>query len=61
MGMPTIKQVRAFTVRGGGADYRLSSRWGARADFEYQYWPQFTFGSMSSGGVTLGLRYLLLR
>ena len=21
MGMPTIKQVRAFTVRGGGADY----------------------------------------
>ena len=46
---------------GGGADYRLSSRWGARADFEYQYWPQFTFGSMSSGGVTLGLRYLILR
>lgn len=46
---------------GGGADYRLSSRWGARADFEYQYWPQFTFGPMSSGGVTLGVRYLLLR
>jgi opacity protein-like surface antigen len=46
---------------GGGADYRLSSRWSARADFEYQYWPQFTFGAMSSGGVTVGVRYLILR
>jgi len=46
---------------GGGADYRLSPRWSARADFEYQYWPQFTFGAMSSGGVTLGVRYLILR
>jgi hypothetical protein len=46
---------------GGGADYRLSPRWSARADFEYQYWPQFTFGAMSSGGITLGVRYLILR
>jgi hypothetical protein len=46
---------------GGGVDYRLSPRWSARGDFEYQYWPQFTFGAMSSGGVTVGLRYLLLR
>jgi len=51
-----------FVVAGGGvADYRLSPRWSARADFEYQYWPQFTFGAMSSGGVTLGVRYLILR
>jgi opacity protein-like surface antigen len=46
---------------GGGLDYRLSPRWSARADFEYQYWPQFTFGPMSSGGISVGVRYLILR
>lgn len=46
---------------GGGLDYRLSRRWGARADFEYQNWPQFTFGAMSSGGVTVGLRWRILK
>ena len=46
---------------GGGFDYRLSPRWSARADFEYQYWPQFTFGPMSSGGLSVGVRYLILR
>ena len=42
---------------GGGVDYRLTKRLGVRADFEYQYWPQFTFGAMSSAGATIGLRY----
>lgn len=42
---------------GGGIDYRLNRKWGFRADFEYQYWPQFTYGAMSSPNVTLGLRY----
>jgi hypothetical protein len=42
---------------GGGIDYRLNRRWSARVDFEYQYWPQFTYGAMSSGGVTTGVRY----
>jgi len=46
---------------GAGLDYRLSPRWSARVDGEYQYWPQFTFGAMSSGGVSVGVRYLLLR
>lgn len=47
---------RYFVVApGGGIDYRLSKRWSARADFEYQYWPQFTFGAMSSAGGTIGL------
>ena len=46
---------------GGGLDYRLSPRWSARVDGEYQYWPQFTFGAMSSGGISVGVRYLLLR
>lgn len=43
---------------GAGVDYRLSRRWSVRAaDVEYQYWPQFTFGAMSSVSVTVGIRY----
>ena len=46
---------------GGGLDYRLSQRWSARVDGEYQYWPQFTFGSMSSGGISIGVRCHILK
>lgn len=43
---------------GGGVDYRLTERIRIRAvDFEYQIWPQFTFGSMSSYGLSTGIRY----
>jgi opacity protein-like surface antigen len=42
---------------GGGVDYRLTRRWAARGEFEYQEWPQFTFGAMNSIGATVGLRY----
>ncbi len=43
---------------GGGVDYTLSHRWSIRlADLEYQDWPQFTFGAMSSVGVSSGIRY----
>lgn len=43
---------------GGGVDFRLSRRWSVRAvDFEYQSWPQFTFGTMSAGGIGAGIRY----
>jgi hypothetical protein len=42
---------------GGGVDYRLTNRIRLRvADFEYQYWPQFTFGTMTSAGVSTGFR-----
>lgn len=42
---------------GGGLDYRWTHRIQVRvADVEYQDWPQFTFGSMSSVGVSAGLR-----
>ncbi len=42
---------------GGGVDYRLTHRIYLRlADFEYQYWPQFTYGAMSSVGVSTGIR-----
>jgi hypothetical protein len=43
---------------GGGVDYRLSRRWIVRAaDVEYQDWPQFTFGSMTSIGVSSGIEF----
>ena len=42
---------------GGGLDYGLNHRFKVRADFEYQQWPQFTYGSMNSLGATVGLRY----
>jgi hypothetical protein len=42
---------------GGGVDFRLNRRIYLRiADVEYQYWPQFTFGAMSSFGVSSGIR-----
>ncbi len=43
---------------GGGVDYRLNYHFRLRlVDVEYQYWPGFTFGSMSSMAVTTGIRY----
>ncbi len=42
---------------GGGVDYHFNRRISFRvADFEYQDWPQFTFGNMSSFGVSSGIR-----
>jgi hypothetical protein len=53
---------RYFVIAGGGGlDYRINPRLSVRGDFEYQYWPQFTFGPMSSGGASISLRYLVLR
>jgi len=45
---------------GGGVDYRLNPRIRVRlVDVEYQCWPQFTYGSLSSLGVSSGLRFRL--
>ncbi len=53
---------RYFVIApGGGFDYRVSPRLTVRTDFEYQYWPQFTFGPMSAGGMSVGVRYLIKR
>jgi hypothetical protein len=42
---------------GGGVDFRLTRRVRLRlADFEYQYWPQFHYGALSSYGVSSGIR-----
>jgi hypothetical protein len=49
---------RYFVVAGGGGlDYKLNRRWIVRTDFEYQDWPQFTYGAMNSLGVTVGVRF----
>ena len=49
---------RYFVVTaGGGLDFRWTHRIYIRAvDFEYQDWPNFTFGNMNSFGVNAGLR-----
>ena len=45
---------------GGGVDYRLNGRMRLRlADFEYQSWPQFTFGAIPSYGVSTGVKFLI--
>jgi hypothetical protein len=42
---------------GGGLDFHWKRRITVRAvDFEYQDWPNFTFGNMNSFGVNAGLR-----
>jgi hypothetical protein len=42
---------------GGGLDFRWTPRITVRAvDFEYQDWPNFTFGNMNSFGLNAGLR-----
>ena len=42
---------------GGGVDFRITHRIRWRAvDFEYQGWPQFHYGSMSSYGLSTGIR-----
>lgn len=43
---------------GGGLDIRLNRIVRIRAiDAEYQLWPQFTFGSMTSAGISAGVRF----
>jgi hypothetical protein len=42
---------------GGGVEFRWTPRVYVRAaDFEYQDWPQFTFGNMTTFNVSTGLR-----
>jgi hypothetical protein len=46
---------------GGGVDLRLGERVRLRlADFEYQVWPGFTFGSIHPYGVSAGISYQIL-
>lgn len=43
---------------GGGVDYRISHRVTARADYEYQWWPQFLGpNALTPNGFTVGAAY----
>lgn len=43
---------------GAGVDFRWKPRIDIRlCDFEYQYWPDFTFGSNTNLSVSAGIRY----
>jgi hypothetical protein len=43
---------------GGGIDYRINRRIRFRmVDVEYQYWPQFTYGALSSVGISTGIAF----
>jgi hypothetical protein len=45
---------------GAGVDYRIDYHWRLRlADFEYQYWPEFTFGPTQNYAITTGIRYVI--
>ncbi|RXH57441.1 outer membrane beta-barrel protein [Granulicella sibirica] len=47
---------------GGGVDVNVGRNWQVRAvDFEYQRWPQFTFGVLNPYGVSAGISYRLFR
>lgn len=48
-----------FVVAPGvGCDFRLNRRLSVRlVDFEYQDWPQFTYGALPSYGVSSGIRF----
>lgn len=52
---------RYLVITGGaGVDYRISRRIQLRlADVEYQNWPQFDFGNMSSMSANVGVRFLI--
>jgi len=42
---------------GGGVDFRITRRLRIRvADFEYQIWPQFHYGTLTSYGLSTGIR-----
>ena len=49
------KETDLVNEKRGGIDYRLTNRIRWRAvDFEYQIWPQFHYGQMSSYGLSTG-------
>jgi hypothetical protein len=45
-----------IVTAGAGLDYRWTHRVSLRADFEYQDWPQFTYGNMTSLNGSVGFK-----
>ncbi len=47
---------------GAGVDFRVSQRIKLRlVDFEYQDWPQFTYGALKPYGISTGMSWTILR
>jgi hypothetical protein len=42
---------------GGGIDFKLTKRFSARGDFEYQQWPKWLNSSLYPYGVSVGVGY----
>jgi opacity protein-like surface antigen len=52
------KDTRTFFAPGGGLEYRLTALVDIRADYEYQFWPNFLgYNFVSPHGVSLGATY----
>ena len=48
------------TAPGGGVDYRVGqSRFILRGDFEYQIWPNFTYGAIKPYGASVGISFVV--
>jgi opacity protein-like surface antigen len=51
---PYHSDTRTVTALGGGLDYRISRRFTARVDYEYQFWPNmFGPNSLTPNGFTI--------
>ena len=53
---------RYFVIApGAGVDFNLTYNLKVRlVDVEYQYWPQFTFGTLNPYGISVGISYHIL-
>lgn len=45
---------------GGGVDFKLTKRFSARGDFEYQQWPSWLSSSLYPYGASVGVGYQIL-
>jgi opacity protein-like surface antigen len=58
-GAPYTHDTRILYATGGGLEYRLMRRVDIRADYEYQFWPNFLGHphALNPNGITLGATY----
>lgn len=54
-----LKTPSAIYSIGGGLDYQITDRWGAKADFQYQHWhtPFYGYSPIHPKAITFGVTY----